>query len=305
MSGTDEAARRLAGAAPQAARRPGDVTGEAAPGSADVPGDPVRRSRSMVGDADRRSEGAAGDAARGPEGRAGDAGRGSRSMPDEVARRAGGAAAWVARAVTRLVAVLRRGRALHPRGLLLEGTLTVKSELLGERGEHEVPVRLSKGVSLPGRLPDVLGLAVRLPNGVDLLLSTGYGLLPVPRRGFTAGPYSTLASYRCGSRRRRIVARPERGGRVPVDPAELPGVLERRDLVFHLWAGVRYPGRLRVHTALTGRDLTFDPLVNSLPHLRPASRLQVLRGAAYEGSRQGRRAKLGRSVDQPENRSVK
>jgi hypothetical protein len=245
------------------------------------------------------------EAARGREGAAGEVVRGREGVADQVARRLGSAAGKVARAVARLVAVLRRGRALHPRGQLLQGTLTVGSELLGEHGEHEVPVRLSKGVSLPGRLPDVLGLAVRLPNGVDLLLSTGYGFLPVPRRGFTSGPYSTLASYRCGSRRCRIVARPEAGGRVPVDPAELPGVLEHRDLVFHLWAGMRYLGRLRVHTALTGQDLTFDPLVNSVPHLCPASRLQVLRGAAYEGSRQGRRAKLGRGGDWRESRSAK
>jgi hypothetical protein len=272
VSGTDEAARKLKGAA-------GEVV--------------------------RKLKGAAGEVVRGREGVAGEAARGREGVADQVARRLGSTAGKVARAVARLVAVLRRGRALHPRGQLLQGTLTVGSELLGEHGEHEVPVRLSKGVSLPGRLPDVLGLAVRLPNGVDLLLSTGYGFLPVPRRGFTSGPYSTLASYRCGSRRCRIVARPEAGGRVPVDPAELPGVLEHRDLVFHLWAGMRYLGRLRVHTALTGQDLTFDPLVNSVPHLCPASRLQVLRGAAYEGSRQGRRAKLGRGGDWRESRSAK
>ncbi|MEV4474059.1 hypothetical protein [Nonomuraea sp. NPDC049504] len=239
-------------------------------------------------------EGAGGAARKGPGGAAR---KGSSGGVDRVARGLGVVAAAVARQVTRWVArwvaAVRRGRALHPRGLLLRATLTVESELLGEHGEHEVPVRLSKGVSLPGRLPDVLGLAVRLPNGVDLLLSTGYGFVPVPRRGFTSGPYSTLASYYCGQRRCRIVARPEGGRRVPVDPAELPGVLERRDLVFHLWAGVQYLGRLRIHTALPDGDLTFDPLVNSVPYLRPASRLQVLRGAAYAGSRRGRGAKLG------------
>ncbi|GAA3151912.1 hypothetical protein [Nonomuraea salmonea] len=173
-------------------------------------------------------------------------------------------AAAVARQVTRWVArwvaAVRRGRALHPRGLLLRATLTVESELLGEHGEHEVPVRLSKGVSLPGRLPDVLGLAVRLPNGVDLLLSTGYGFVPVPRRGFTSGPYSTLATYYCGQRRCRIVARPEGGRRVPVDPAELPGVLERRDLAFHLWAGGAIPGQAADPHRAAGRR----------PDVRPA-----------------------------------
>ncbi|GGS63366.1 hypothetical protein GCM10010176_001960 [Nonomuraea spiralis] len=98
--------------------------------------------------------------------------------------------------------------------------------------------RLSKGLSLPGRLPDVLGPAVRLPSGVDLLLSTGAGCLPVPRRTFTSGPYSSLSPYVYGTGLYRLVARPE-GERVPADPA------------------------------LPGEDLTFDLVLNSRPCLVP------------------------------------
>ncbi|MCK2219120.1 hypothetical protein MF672_035785 [Actinomadura sp. ATCC 31491] len=203
----------------------------------------------------------------------------------------------LARLAARLGARLRRGRALHPRGLLLRGTLTVEAARLGEPGDHEVPVRLSKGASLPGRLPDVLGLAVRLPNGVDLLLSTALGPLPWPRPGFTAGPYSSIAKYVYGTCRHLLVARPE-GPPVPADPALLPRALTRGPLVFHLWAGGRYLGRLRVHTALPGQDLTFDPVLNSRPDLRPAPRwLGRLRQAAYEGSREGRDASLARTSD--------
>jgi hypothetical protein len=195
-------------------------------------------------------------------------------------------------AAGRRVAASRRGRALYGRGMLLAGTLTVEAALLGERGEHEVTARLSKALSLPGRAPDVLGLAVRLPGGVDLLLSTGIGCLPVPRGSFTSGPYSSLTSYLYGTGLYRLIARPE-GPRVPADPALLPGALERGPLLFHLWAGGRYLARLRVHTALPGRDLTFDPVLNSHPDLRPAGWTRRLRRAAYEGSREGRGASMG------------
>ncbi|NUP78678.1 MAG: hypothetical protein HOV96_14155, partial [Nonomuraea sp.] len=192
----------------------------------------------------------------------------------------------------RALARRRRGRALHRSGMLLAGTLAVEAAALGEPGEHEVRARLSKGLSLPGRLPDVLGLAVRLPNGVDRLLSTGAGGLPVPRRAFTSGPYSSLSPYLYGTGLYRIVARPE-GERVPADPALLPAALERGPLLFHLWAGGRYLARLRLHTALPGRDLTFDPMLNDHPDLRPAGWTRRLRRAAYEGSREGRGAHLG------------
>ncbi|MFI9591663.1 hypothetical protein [Nonomuraea sp. NPDC052265] len=199
------------------------------------------------------------------------------------------ALASFARAAAREAARLRHGRALHRRGLLVAGTLTVEAAPLGEPGEHEVRARLSKGLSLPGRLPDVLGLAVRLPNGVDLLLSTGAGGLPVPRRTFMSGPYSSLTPYVYGTGLYRLVARPE-GERVPADPELLPGALARGPLLFHLWAGGRYLARLRVHTALPGEDLTFDPVLNSRPCLRPAGWTARLRRAAYEGSREGRGA---------------
>nr|WP_055502616.1 hypothetical protein [Nonomuraea pusilla] len=194
-----------------------------------------------------------------------------------------------ARTAGRLVAALRRGRALHPRGMLLAGTIQIENPVLGERGEHEVLARLSKGLSVPGRLPDVLGLAVRLPDGVDLLLSTGlFGRVPFPRRSFTSGPYSSLTSYRCGARVRPLVARPE-GPWAPADPALLPRALP---LVFHLWTGTRYLARLLLREALPGRDLTFDPVLNSRPDLHPVGRLQRLRRDVYAGSREGRDAAL-------------
>ncbi|MEV0612428.1 hypothetical protein AB0I81_03820 [Nonomuraea sp. NPDC050404] len=197
-----------------------------------------------------------------PDGRAMSSGKramssGKRAVPSKK---------WAVPSLGRIVAPLVRAGVAGSRGLLIQGTITVESALLGERGTHEVLLRLSRGPILPG----VLTLAVRLPTGVDLVMFTGYAALPVPRRAFTAGPYSTLASYQCGPRRHRLVARPE-GERVPADPALLPATLGRGPLLFHLWAGARYLARLRAHTPLPGRELSFDPFRNSDPALHPAS----------------------------------
>ncbi|NUW36972.1 phosphodiesterase [Nonomuraea sp. SMC257] len=219
--------------------------------------------------------------------------------------------------VARLVAALRRGRALHRDGLTVAATLVLERgpapglPALAEPGSYEVVARLSRGGSLPGPLPDVLGLALRLPGGrpsqgdVDLLLSTcvpGLPWLPGPRGDFTAGPYSSLASYRHGSMPVRLFAYPEKfadpgngegTGGVPARVEALRRALERGPLVFRLLAAPagRRPVRvatLRVHTPLPGADVSFDPVLNSHPALRPAGWLARLRRGAYRGSRQGR-----------------
>ncbi|GAA4512593.1 hypothetical protein [Nonomuraea ferruginea] len=209
------------------------------------------------------------------------------------------------RRLATLGARLRRGRVLHPRGRLLAGTLEVTGAgglgvpVLDERGQYEVIARLSKGGSLPGRLPDVLGLAVRLPGPVDLLLST-CGAAPWllrPRAGFTAGPYSSVVPYGSDAGPVWLVAVPE-GEDVPADPALLPAALRRGPLLFHLLAARRdTPARplatLRVRATLSERaDLSFDPVRHGHPSLRIEGSLARLRRGAYQGSREGRHAEL-------------
>ncbi|RZS86794.1 hypothetical protein EV189_2210 [Motilibacter rhizosphaerae] len=107
------------------------------------------------------------------------------------------------------VSVLRGGRPMHPSG---DTYVAVLDRLplaqpwgvawLDATGSAPAVVRLSRSVGLPGPVPDVLGLAVRVPGAggpVDLLLATaGLGALSrhllAPRRD-TAGAYSSLASY--------------------------------------------------------------------------------------------------------------
>ena len=67
-------------------------------------------------------------------------------------------------------AAARHARLFHPDGVLAEGTL----ERVAPAGEGlpmvscEVVARVSKGIGLPDRLPDVAGLAWRMPPPQDL-----------------------------------------------------------------------------------------------------------------------------------------
>jgi hypothetical protein len=101
-------------------------------------------------------------------------------------------------------------RALHPDGELRRGLLVRQGcewptgvSWLDDAGTDEVLLRFSRSVGLPTALPDVLGLAVRVPlqegGHADLLLaSTGAGrwgrfLLRLTRRRATF--YSSLIPY--------------------------------------------------------------------------------------------------------------
>lgn len=207
------------------------------------------------------------------------------------------------------VGEIRRGRALHKRGVCVGATLIVAwpatrplgVTLLDRPGQTEVIARLSKGISVPGRLPDVLGLAVRLPDPrgeVDLLMSTcapaPWLWLPIPRRGFTAGPYSTVVCYRHPKGLLRLVARPY-GVPVPADPRLLGAALEHGPLDFQIRAvppghGGWPVATLRVRTVLPEVDVAFDPILNGHPALRLPGPLRWIRRGTYAGSRRARHA---------------
>src|SRR5918998_2822121 len=104
----------------------------------------------------------------------------------------------------------RRGKPMHPRGAVLDAVVERAGgptgwglPWLARSGDEAAVVRLSRGTGLPSPLPDLLGLAVRLPGPdgpVDLLLSTtGRGgpapRLPVPPRGARAA-HCSIMGYR-------------------------------------------------------------------------------------------------------------
>ncbi|MFE9676696.1 phosphodiesterase [Streptomyces sp. NPDC006259] len=224
----------------------------------------------------------------------------------------------------RMLARLRGAPALHPRGL----TCTADVEVVDAAGEpwgvdwldtprrYAATARLSRAAGLPRRLPDGLGLAVRMEGvtgegaPLDLLLtSSGRGRLtrhlPRPRADALGGPYSSLLSYRVGGRTRVLAAFPRRSGRAPVhgDPESLSAALERGPLVFDLCAAAP-DGAWRAFAVLTVRgplplgeeeSADYDVYRHSARGFTPGETLATIRRAAYRGSRRGRRERRGRA----------
>ena len=193
------------------------------------------------------------------------------------------------------VARLRRGKPMHPRGIVLEGLLQRTGSTppwgvpwLDEPGSDRALVRLSRGAGLPDRLPDLLGLAVHLPaSGTDLLLSsTGRGRLtrhvPVLRRDAAAG-YGSIMGYRTPVGTLRLAAVGERaaggGGGGPA-------------LVFAL-AAARGTGPWRPFGRLVlgaevgagDPDVRFDAVLRPPPGLLADGPMARLRAPSYARAR--------------------
>lgn len=138
---------------------------------------------------------------------------GTEKTPSNLARVSGtavfgavGVAAGVGFAV---LGVLRRNRPIHSVGTVVPGRLvidtpgTTGSALFDASGETPLIARLSRSASWPVELPDIIGLAVRIPGGghyggeADLLFaSTGTGWLTryilQLRTSAGAGPLTTM-----------------------------------------------------------------------------------------------------------------
>jgi hypothetical protein len=98
---------------------------------------------------------------------------------------------------------LRRKRFFHPEGETYSGTASFIETGMGLPFTGETPalVRLSRGAGIPGRLPDVLGLAVKFPElDHDFLLATSGDSavtrhLLLPASSFFSMPYSSVLPY--------------------------------------------------------------------------------------------------------------
>ena len=103
-------------------------------------------------------------------------------------------------------AALRGARLFHPDGVLAKGTLTrVAADGVGlPMADCDVVARVSKGVGMPGTVPDVLGLAMRMPPHPgdhapwDVLLASAAGTnlvartIPFPAREIASAVLSSL-----------------------------------------------------------------------------------------------------------------
>ncbi len=203
----------------------------------------------------------------------------------DVAARAGGSV--LAGAVGVLSALRHPAKPLHPHGTVVAGVLRRHGGArpsgvpwLDEEGEDEVLVRLSRAVGLPGGLPDIFGLAMRVPGArsggepSDLLLATtGRGTvtrflltwhLPGHERVFTS-----LLPYRSARGPVLLAAR-----RTEDDAYELA------------WArptgGWTVFARLELGDA-PGDDepISFDPVAHPLPDLENYGWVRRLRQPAY------------------------
>ena len=208
-----------------------------------------------------------------------------------------------------LLARVRGGKPLHPRGALLSGTL----EVTGARPASGVPwleepatlpatVRLSRSVGLPAPLPDVLGLAVRLEGAegpADLLLSTtGSGTLTrfllLPRRDAGQAFLSSLLPY-LGPRGPLLFAAQFPEVVLPTSPEGLlEAVVASRPRVELLYAGLVGPWvPFAALTLEAPADpggavdpvVSFDPVRHPLPGLLVPGWAGALRQPAYAHAR--------------------
>jgi hypothetical protein len=184
----------------------------------------------------------------------------------------------------------RQGKPMHPRGAVFDGVLergtgdeSFGVPWLDEPARDEVVVRLSRGTGLPDPLPDLLGLAVRIPDGpVDLLLSSTatapfLRLLPVLRRD-PAVAYTSIMGYRSDTGTLRLAAFPDGGSRV-FALAAARGQQPWRPF-----------GRLTLTAAREplDQDVRFDA-VRHPPHgLVPDGPMARFRAPAYAAARAGR-----------------
>lgn len=223
---------------------------------------------------------------------------------------AAGAGAVLGAGVRVLGAVRPAAKPLHPRGAVRRGRLVrtgaedgTQSGVawLDHRGEAEVLVRLSTGAGLPAPLPDVAGLALRVPEadgaGDLLLASTGWRglrrLLLVGHRDATEHALTTLLPYRTAAGPVVLGARPTTTGEHATD-----GAHPAYDLS---WATLRGPwhrfATLEVTGPATGDpgldedgDLVFDPVRHQLPGLAQYPAVRLLRHPGYRAAQASRDA---------------
>jgi hypothetical protein len=192
-----------------------------------------------------------------------------------------------------LASRLRRSKVFHPKGEVRDARVTLSGRpgigFLGEPGEHQAVARLSRGVGLPESVPDILGLALRLPDvhgpgrHQDFLLATSADApvahhVLIPAAGPQQRPYSSLLPYRAGGDAFLIGA--------------LPGpAADRYQLAVAAINGRFEPiGEIELLGARPDLDeITFNPW-NTGGGISPSGFLNRLRAYVYPASQAGWRA---------------
>lgn len=219
-----------------------------------------------------------------------------------------------------ILATARRARSLHPHGVAYGAELVIdraaggavdglpSAQLFAGGASHHALVRFSRGAGLPQPLPDVLGIAIKLPTvygpGRDqdfLLATSGRGRLSrhllLPARSFWARPFSSVLPYAIGGETGVVgalpVAAPVRAAE-GTDLADLCATAEAGALRYRLTiapAGgpARAVAELRIGARLAedqAAALRFDPQ-NTGEGLELTGPFNGLRGPSYRASRSG------------------
>lgn len=207
-----------------------------------------------------------------------------------------------------VLSALRRNRVFHPVGEAFVGSIDIwaSTELHLPNGTRPVLVRFSRGAGLPEPVPDVLGLAIKIPatphtGEQDLLLaSSGRGPgarnLLIPTRSFFRCTYSSVLPYRDNGDQVLFGARADaplrarKGDFGDLEAAAEKGVLRFAILAADLTSDWEEVGRLFVGNHCdqeVSRSLRFNPW-HTDPGLRPAGALNTMRRSAYPASQDAR-----------------
>lgn len=208
------------------------------------------------------------------------------------------------------VAGLRRGKAVHPHGVVHDARLVVHGDgsaprdarLLSQAGEHGAIARFSRSVGLPRPLPDLLGLSIRVTGAYgpgrhqDLLLVTSVDRpvlhhLFVPATDVQQRPYTSSLPYRAGAETFLVGALPAGDSPRPpggdefdrLDAAAATGRLRFLLAVSSLSGRFRPVGELRIGARLSDEldALRFNPW-NTGGGMEPAGWLNGARDTAYK-----------------------
>ena len=201
-----------------------------------------------------------------------------------------------------LLARVRGGKPMHPRGVVLHAVLDRHGlpepsgiGWLDGADRDDVLVRLSRGAGLPDGWPDLLGFALRLPgtHPVDLLLSsTGSGrftrLVPVPRRD-AATTYNSIMAYRSARGPVWLAAVP-RGPALPADRDGLAAAAPGRvvELSAAVGRGPEQPfGTVTLGAVYRPLDpaVAFDAVLHAPPGLSAEGPMARFRRPAYAAAR--------------------
>lgn len=213
------------------------------------------------------------------------------------------------------VARARGDRPLHPAGVAFAGELAVDgptlpgADLFSRPGRHRAVARFSRGFGLPEPLPDILSVAIKIPDAYgpgrdqDFML-TATGGRPVLRRLFAAGrshlacTYSSVFPFTAGGETVLLGARPRSA---PIDEdrdleelraAADAGVLDLDLRVATSSGPWRTVGRVELRRALARGDedaLAFSSS-NAGGGIAPAGFVNAVRDAAYDAAARGRGA---------------